>query len=71
LEEALKFVRPLTTLFNRNVEAHVVAFEVYSRLGKVLPMLQCLVSGHRLAADDASLHICKIKFLIYREFCDG
>lgn len=40
LEQAIKFLRPLQNLASENIETHLMAFEIYSRKGKPLLMLQ-------------------------------
>ncbi|KAK3784704.1 hypothetical protein RRG08_032159 [Elysia crispata] len=65
LEQAIYFLKPLQNLSANCVDVHVKAYEIYSRKGKLLLMLQSIKRG--VAADrfDPHFHICLIHFLQY------
>ncbi|XP_067663696.1 N-alpha-acetyltransferase 15, NatA auxiliary subunit-like [Haliotis asinina] len=63
LEQAMRFMRPLQLLSPRRVETHVLAYEIYSRKGKLLLMLQSIKRGFQTDPYDPQFHICKIRYL--------
>ncbi|XP_055588118.1 N-alpha-acetyltransferase 15, NatA auxiliary subunit [Uranotaenia lowii] len=62
LEKAIEFLRPLQQLAKDNIETHLMAFEIYSRRGKLLLMLQSLKRARVIDASNATLHSCIIRF---------
>lgn len=62
LEKAIEFLRPLQMLGKDNIETHLMAFEIYSRRGKLLLMLQSLKRAHAIDANHPALHNCAIRF---------
>ncbi|ESO94634.1 hypothetical protein LOTGIDRAFT_176715, partial [Lottia gigantea] len=65
LECAIKFLKPLQLLNPNLIGTHVVAYEIYSRKGKLLLMLQSVKRGYQLNKDDPHFHVCFIKFLLH------
>ncbi|TKR77240.1 hypothetical protein L596_018250 [Steinernema carpocapsae] len=66
LEEAMKFVEPILRLAQmKDIEAIILASEVFLRRDKVLRMLQCLIRAAKIDAAHPLLHVAKIKFLKY------
>ncbi|OWF46600.1 N-alpha-acetyltransferase 15, NatA auxiliary subunit-like [Mizuhopecten yessoensis] len=63
LEQAIRFLKPLQMLAKDKIQTHIFAFEIYSRKGKHLLMLQSLKRGRRIDSDDPQLHICLLRFL--------
>ncbi|XP_003742914.1 N-alpha-acetyltransferase 15, NatA auxiliary subunit [Galendromus occidentalis] len=63
LEEAIRFLKPLQELSPKNIETHLLAYEIYMRTGKPLLMLQCLKRAHRLQPDHPQLHVCLAHFV--------
>ncbi|XP_058466641.1 N-alpha-acetyltransferase 16, NatA auxiliary subunit [Malaya genurostris] len=62
LEKAIEFLRPLQMLAKENIETHLMAFEIYSRRGKLLLMLQSLKRARAIDATNSTLHNCTIRF---------
>lgn len=62
LEKAIEFLRPLQLLAKDNIETHLMAFEIYSRKGKLLLMLQSLKRARAIDATNPILHNCIIRF---------
>uniref|UniRef100_A0A8D8J2U1 N-alpha-acetyltransferase 16, NatA auxiliary subunit n=1 Tax=Culex pipiens TaxID=7175 RepID=A0A8D8J2U1_CULPI len=62
LEKAIEFLRPLQLLGKDRIETHLMAFEIYSRRGKLLLMLQSLKRARAIAANNPTLHNCIIRF---------
>ncbi|XP_050416023.1 N-alpha-acetyltransferase 15, NatA auxiliary subunit [Patella vulgata] len=65
LEGAIKFLKPLQLLSPNLVQTHVVAYEIYSRKGKLLLMLQSIKRGYQIDKDDPQFHTCFIRFLLH------
>lgn len=63
LDQAVKFLKPLQQLAHDRIETHLLAYEIYSRKGKLLLMLQSIKRGHKLDPNHYLLHVCKMKFL--------
>lgn len=64
LEEAIKFLVPLQNLARDRIETHLMAFEIYTRKGKVLLMLQSIKRAFHCDPTDSRLHGCIVRFLI-------
>lgn len=62
LEKAIEFLKPLQLLAKDNIETHLMAFEIYSRKGKLLLMLQSLKRTRTIDATNSTLHNCIIRF---------
>ncbi|KAM4864455.1 N-alpha-acetyltransferase 16, NatA auxiliary subunit isoform X2 [Urocitellus parryii] len=62
LEEAIKFLIPLTNLVADNIDTHLLAFEIYFRKGKFLLMLQSVKRAFAINSNNPWLHECLIKF---------
>ncbi|XP_058812640.1 N-alpha-acetyltransferase 15, NatA auxiliary subunit [Topomyia yanbarensis] len=62
LDKAIEFLRPLQMLAKENIETHLMAFEIYSRRGKLLLMLQSLKRARAIDAINSTLHNCTIRF---------
>ncbi|XP_055623434.1 N-alpha-acetyltransferase 15, NatA auxiliary subunit [Toxorhynchites rutilus septentrionalis] len=62
LEKAIEFLRPLQMLVKENIDTHLMAFEIYSRRGKLLLMLQSLKRARAIDANHPTLHNCIIRF---------
>lgn len=62
LEKAIEFLRPLQLLGKDRIETHLMAFEIYSRRGKLLLMLQSLKRARSIDANNPTLHNCIIRF---------
>lgn len=62
LEKAIEFLRPLQLLGKDRIETHLMAFEIYSRRGKLLLMLQSLKRARAIDANNPTLHNCIIRF---------
>eukprot|EP00127_Corallochytrium_limacisporum_P000367 Clim_evm62s11 gene=Clim_evmTU62s11 len=56
LEDAMKFLTPLTLLKKDSINTHVLAVEVYVRREKLLLALKHLLAAHRIDANNAKLH---------------
>ncbi|KAE9418980.1 hypothetical protein Angca_008138 [Angiostrongylus cantonensis] len=67
LDDAAKFVQHLHMLGSKHVTAYNIGFEVYLRKKKPLLMLKCLKKATMLDDNDPFLHVCRIKFLKFRE----
>jgi len=63
LEEAIKFLIPLQNLARNRLETHLMAFEIYSRKGKPLLMLQSMKRAYSCDKEDARVHECMVRFL--------
>ncbi|CAI9732064.1 N-alpha-acetyltransferase 15, auxiliary subunit-like [Octopus vulgaris] len=63
LEQAVKFLKPLQQLAQNRIETHLLAYEIFSRKGKLLLMLQSIKRGHKLDPNHYLLHVCKMRFL--------
>jgi len=63
LEEAVRFLKPLQTLASKRIETHLMAYEIYSRKGKVLLMLQSIKRGYAIDPNNPHLHTCLVRFL--------
>lgn len=63
LEDAIYFLKPLQELAPDRIETHVMAYEIYSRKGKMLLMLQAIKRGSCIQHDNPRFHECKMKFL--------
>lgn len=64
LEQCIRFLKPLQTFTSDRIETHVSAYEIYSRKGKPLLMLQALKRGCQINKDHPQIHVCKIRFLL-------
>lgn len=62
LEAAIKFLIPLQNLSHNLVETHILAYEIYSRKGRVLLMLQSIKRGYAVDSTCAALHTCLVRF---------
>ena len=72
LEEAIRFLKPLQMLAAKNIFTHVTAYQVYSRKGKLLLMMQAVKRGHQLQPTAPAMHECIVRFLKtgkLRNFC--
>ncbi|KAJ1368483.1 hypothetical protein KIN20_029618 [Parelaphostrongylus tenuis] len=67
LDDAAKFIQHLHMLGSKHITAYNIGFEVYLRKRKPLLMLKCLKKAMILDENDPFLHVCRIKFLKYRE----
>jgi len=67
LEEASKFLLPLQQLRSKNINTHLLAFEIYYRKGRVLLMLQAIQRGYKADPDHPSFHWCLVRFLRFVE----
>lgn len=63
LERATEFLRPLQQLAKDNIRTHLLAFEIYSRRGRLLLQLQSIKRAHQIDAHNARLHTCVVRFL--------
>jgi len=63
LEEAIKFLQPLLQLSSKNINTHLLAFEIYYRKGKALLMLRAVKQGLAIDPNNAALHSCLARFL--------
>ncbi|CAH1778361.1 unnamed protein product [Owenia fusiformis] len=63
LGEAIKFLRPLQQLAREDMTTHILAYEIYSRKGKILLMFQAIKRGHAIDSNDPRLHVCSVRFL--------
>lgn len=63
LEQAIKFLKPLQSLASKNIETHLMAFEIYYRKGKLLLMLQSIKRALRLEPSNSLLHTCIVRFV--------
>lgn len=62
LERATEFLRPLQQLAKDNIRTHLLAFEIYSRRGRLLLQLQSIKRARQIDANDAHLHACVVRF---------
>lgn len=63
LDQAIKFLKPLQDLASKNIETHLMAFEIYYRKGKLLLMLQSIKRAYRLEPGNSDLHTCLVRFV--------
>ena len=63
LEEAAKFLQPLLTLSTKNINTHLLAFEIYYRKGKALLMLRSIKQALEVDPTNTQLHSCLARFL--------
>ncbi|XP_034241191.1 N-alpha-acetyltransferase 16, NatA auxiliary subunit [Thrips palmi] len=63
LEQAIKFLKPLQDLASKNIETHLMAFEIYYRKGKLLLMLQSIKRAFNLEPNNCELHTCLVRFV--------
>ena len=63
LEMACHFLRPLQTFAAREIETHLLAFEVFVRRDKILLMLQSIKRAHDLDPHHPVLHFQKSLFI--------
>merc|ERR1719346_831732 len=63
LEEAIKFLQPLLQLSSKNINTHLLAFEIYYRKGKTLLMLRAVKQGLAIDPNNTALHSCLARFL--------
>jgi len=64
LEEALKYLTPLTLLAPKRIETHLLAFEVYIRKGKLLLTLRSLKRAQVIDAGHADVHRAKVRCIV-------
>lgn len=64
LDQALKFLRPLQNLASSRIETHLLAYEVFSRKGKLLLMLQSVKRAHAIDANHPKLHEHLVKLAV-------
>lgn len=62
LERAIEFLTPLQLLAKERIETHLLAFEIYYRKQKPLLMLQSIKRARAIDANNATLHLCIVKF---------
>lgn len=67
LERAAEFLRPLQQLAAGNIRTHLLAFEIYSRRGRLLLQLQSIKRARAIDANDAHLHACIVRFRVALE----
>ncbi|CAI4230760.1 unnamed protein product [Auanema sp. JU1783] len=67
LEEAAKFAQSLHMLGCNHVSGYALCFEVYFKKGKSLLMLKCIREAAKLDKDHPLLHICRVKYALYRK----
>uniref|UniRef100_A0A0N4ZVC9 N-alpha-acetyltransferase 16, NatA auxiliary subunit n=1 Tax=Parastrongyloides trichosuri TaxID=131310 RepID=A0A0N4ZVC9_PARTI len=65
LEEATKFASSIVNSHGKNIEAAILAFEVYYRKEKPLLMLQALKKAIDLDPKNGLVHVASLKFLKY------
>ncbi|CAG5134319.1 unnamed protein product [Candidula unifasciata] len=65
LDHAIHFLKPLQMLTPKCINTHVKAYEIYSRKGKLLLMLQSIKRGVLADRANPQFHICLIHFLQY------
>lgn len=63
LEEAVKFLTPLLSLSTKNINTHLLAFEIYYRKGKVLLMLRAIKQALEVDPSHTQLHSCLARFV--------
>ena len=64
LEEAVKFLVPLQTLSPGRVATHTLAYEIHSRRGRFLLMLQALKRLHVIDPEDGEFHRMLVDFVL-------
>ena len=67
LEVAVKFLVPLQLLSPSNVTTHTLGYEIHSRRGQFLLMLQALKRLHAIDPDDGELHRMLVDFVLAGE----
>merc|ERR1712071_410891 len=67
LEQAMKFLQPLQDFGSKNIETHLLAFEVYSRKRKPLLMVQSVKRALKVDANHPELHSCLIRLFRFLE----
>ncbi|XP_076467925.1 N-alpha-acetyltransferase 15, NatA auxiliary subunit-like [Babylonia areolata] len=65
LEQAVKFLKPLQLLAADSVETHNLAYDIFSRKGKLLLMLQSIKRGIAADPSDPKLHTFLVHFHLY------
>ncbi|KAK3576854.1 hypothetical protein CHS0354_012909 [Potamilus streckersoni] len=63
LEQAIHFLKPLQLLCADRIETHIYAYEIYSRKGKLLLMLQSLKRSHKVDPENPHLHVSLLRFI--------
>ncbi|XP_070553999.1 N-alpha-acetyltransferase 15, NatA auxiliary subunit-like [Ptychodera flava] len=58
LEQALHFLKPLQSFASGKIETHFLAFDIYSRKGKLLLMLQSIKRAQSIDANHPYLQYC-------------
>ncbi|XP_077984965.1 N-alpha-acetyltransferase 15, NatA auxiliary subunit-like [Glandiceps talaboti] len=58
LEQAIYFLKPLQNFAPQEIETHLLAFDIYSRKGKLLLMLQSIKRAHSIESGNPRLHYC-------------
>lgn len=61
LEKAIEFLKPLQLLAHKNIETHLLGFEVYLRKNKILLMIQCIKRAVKINPEHPQLFYCFIK----------
>ncbi|CAH1394311.1 unnamed protein product [Nezara viridula] len=62
LEQAIKFLCPLQTLASNNVNTHLMAYEIYSRKGKPLLMLQSVKRAYKVDGNHPLVHEAVVRY---------
>jgi tetratricopeptide (TPR) repeat protein len=63
LDEAAKFLQPLLTLSTKNINTHLLAFEIYYRKGKAMLMLRAIKQAMEMDSTNTQLHSCLARFI--------
>ncbi|XP_014249372.1 N-alpha-acetyltransferase 15, NatA auxiliary subunit-like [Cimex lectularius] len=67
LDQAIKFLKPLQNLASENVYTHLIAYEIYSRRGKPLLMLQSVKRAYTTSSAHPLVHDVIIRFCLEME----
>lgn len=62
LGKAIDFLKPLQNLAQKNIETHLLTFEIYYRKSKLLIMLKALKRAYAIDSNNATLHECIIRY---------
>lgn len=63
LAKAIEFLKPLQNLASKNIETHLLTFEIYYRKNKLLIMLQSLKRAYAIDKNNAVLHGCIARYI--------
>lgn len=63
LEKAIEFLKPLQQLAKERIETHLLAFELYSRKGKILLMIQSIKRARAIDAEHPEVHRCLTRLM--------